>query len=48
MKTYIVKYTTTDGDLCSVWVEANSIEDAKAKARSEYWDIEGILMVNEI
>lgn len=48
MKTYVVRYTTTDGDLCAVCVEAESIEDAKAKARSEYWDIEGILMVNEI
>lgn len=48
MRRYVVRYTTTDGDVCAVCVEAESIEDAKAKARNEYWDIEGIIMVSEM
>lgn len=48
MKKYVVKYTTTDGDLCSVCVEAESVEDAKIQARNDYWDIKGIINVTEI
>ena len=48
MKKYIVKYTDKDGDLCSVWVEATSREDAKRQARNEYWDIKDIVMVTEM
>lgn len=43
MKKYIIKYEDKSGDLSSVWVTASSKEDAKAKAKREYWDIEEII-----
>lgn len=48
MKQYIVKYNSTRGDLCSVWISAESREDAKRKVRSEYWDIKDIVMIQEM
>lgn len=48
MKRYIVKYMSRDSELCFVWVEAESREDAKMQAKDEYWDIEDIVMVTEI
>lgn len=48
MDKYIVKYTDKSGDLSSVWVYANSKEDAKAQARNEYWDIADIVMVSKM
>ena len=47
MKKYIVKYIDNDGDLCSVWVEADSIQDAKLQVKREYWDIKEIVSCNE-
>lgn len=47
MKKYIVKYIDNDGDLCSVWVEASSKQDAKTEVRRKYWDIKEIVIVNE-
>ena len=47
MKKYIVKYMDKSDDLCSVWVTASSKEDAKAQARSEYWDIKEIITCYE-
>lgn len=48
MKQYIVKYNSTRGDLCSVWINAESREDAKRKVNSEYWDIKDIVMIQEM
>ena len=39
MKKFIVKYIDKNDDLSSVWVTANSKENAKQVARREYWDI---------
>lgn len=47
MKKYIVKYTSKDGDLSSVWVEAENKEDAKFQVKREYWDVKDIVMVTE-
>ncbi len=48
-KKYIVGYTTsTDHDSCKVWVTADNPDDAKCKARREYWDIERIDFVREM
>ena len=48
MKKFIVKYTDKSGDLSSVWVSADSKEEAKRVAKMEYWDITDIIMVTEI
>jgi hypothetical protein len=48
MKQYIIKYTTASGDLCSVWVVADTREDAKRQACASYWDIKDIVMVTEM
>ena len=48
-KKYLVCYTTnTDHDSCKVWVYADSPEDAKQQAYSEYWDIDYIDFVREL
>ena len=47
MKKYIIKYEDKSGDLSSVWVTAASKEEAKAKAKREYWDIVDILICQE-
>ena len=52
MARYKVSYISTmDGDCCSVWVEANSKEDAKDEVLYEHWDVEeiiGVTKMNEI
>lgn len=50
MKQFKVVYVPThdSDDVCSVWVYADSREDAKKVARSEHWDISSIISVNEI
>lgn len=50
MKKFKIRYIPTYDreDMCSVWVYARNREDAKIVARSEYWDIEDIISVNEI
>ena len=48
MDKYIVKYTDKRGDLSSVWVYANSVEEAKQNAKNEYWDIVDIVMVSKL
>ena len=47
MRDYIVKYISTEGVLCSVWVTAESREYAKMQVQDDYWDIKDILMVLE-
>ena len=44
MDKYIVKYTDKSGDLSTVWVAADSKDDAKNQVRSEYWDVQDIVM----
>lgn len=39
MDKYIVKYTDKYGDLSTVWVTADSKDDAKKQVRIEYWDV---------
>ena len=49
MKTYYITYrSSTDGDCCAVWTNANSKDEAIDDVKSEYWDIETILEVREI
>lgn len=48
MKQFIVKYNSTRGDLCSVWINAESREDAMRKVILEYWDIKDIVMIQEM
>ena len=45
MDKYIVKYTDKCGDLSTVWVTADSKDDAKKQVRREYWDVQDIVMV---
>lgn len=47
MKKFIVRYYDLSGELCSVWVEANTKEKAKEEVYSEYWDIQKIVEVYE-
>ena len=47
MKKYIVKYTDKSGDLNSIWVAADSKEEAKYQARREYWDVDDIISCYE-
>lgn len=47
MRTYIIKYINHDDDLCTVWLQAESSEDARNKVRADYHDIKDLLMVKE-
>lgn len=47
MARWMVKYTDANGDLSSVWVEAETREEAKRTAYREYWDIEDIVLIKE-
>lgn len=47
MKKFIVKYIDKNDDLSSVWVTANSKEEAKREAKREYWDIKEIITCYE-
>lgn len=46
MAKWIVKYTDANGDLSSVWVEAETPAEANIASR-EYWDIEDVVMVKQ-
>lgn len=49
MNKYAIDYlSTTDHDMCHVWVKAYSEEDAIYEAQREYWDIEEIICCREI
>lgn len=46
LKKYKVTYiSTSDDDICNVWVEAESKSEAEREVRGEYHDIDKILMV---
>lgn len=46
MKTFYVDYiSSSDHDVCHVWCEANSKEQAESNVRGEYWDIEEIISI---
>ena len=45
MKFY-VSYEDRRGDLCNVWVNADSKEDAIRQVKHEYWDVSEILSVH--
>ena len=48
MKTYYIDYiSSTDHDVCHVWCEAESKEQARSYVKSEYWDVEEIISVRE-
>ena len=47
MKKYIIRYIDKSGDTSSVWVEANSKEEAKREVKREYWDIKEIINCRE-
>ena len=47
MKKFIIKYIDKSDDLSSVWVNASSKEEAKSKAKREYWDIKEIIMCTQ-
>lgn len=46
MKKFYVDYIDSDDDLCHIWVEANSKEEAIREAKREYWDIKNIIDVH--
>lgn len=48
MGKYEVKYVDKHDDLCTIWVNADSTDEARMSAKSEYWDIKEILMVTKI
>lgn len=43
---YYVDYNDVHGDLCHVWVDADSTQDAIDQARDEYCDILDIIDVH--
>lgn len=45
MKYYVTYRSSSDGDCCTVWTEANSKQDAIDYVKSEYWDIKEIIDV---
>lgn len=46
MKTYYITYISkTDGDCCTVWTEAMSMEDAIDEVMHDYWDVKEIIEV---
>lgn len=46
MNKYIITYISKgDDDVCKVWVHANSKDEAKREALSEYWDIKEIISI---
>ena len=47
MRNYIIRYIDKSGDSCSIWITANSVEEAKREAKREYWDIEEIISCRE-
>lgn len=48
MKKYYVTYrSSTDHDCCTVWTNAHSKQDAINDVKSEYWDVESIIDVEE-
>ena len=47
MKNYIITYIDKSGDSCSIWIVADSKEEAKREAKREYWDIEEIISCRE-
>lgn len=44
---YYVDYMDKEGDLSHVWVNADSKQDAEAKAKREYWDIDEIISIHK-
>ncbi len=44
---YYIDYTDKSGDLCHVWVYAQSESEAEYKVRSEYWDIREIIQIRK-
>lgn len=44
---YYVDYMDKGRDLCHVWVDADSKQDAISQVRSEYWDIDEIISVHK-
>lgn len=46
MKFY-VSYNTKDGDFSTIWVNADSADEAESEARSEYWDIAEIVNIRK-
>lgn len=46
MKKYYIDYMDKSGDLCHVWVNADSKQDAENQVRSEYWDIDHIISIH--
>ena len=47
MKNYIIRYIDKSGDSCSIWISADSVEEAKKEAKREYWDIKEIISCRE-
>lgn len=44
--TYYIDYRSTeDEDICHVWCEATSVEEAKDYIKHEYWDVKEIINV---
>lgn len=46
MKFY-VDYEDKEGELCHVWVNASTKQEAEAQAKREYWDIENIISIHK-
>ena len=44
--TYIPTYDPED--ICKIWVEASSKDEAIREAKSEYWDIKDIISVTKL
>ena len=38
MNKYYIEFLDTEGDINNLWIYANSIEDAKFKVISQYWN----------
>lgn len=45
MKTYIIDYIDTSGDVSHIWLNAENEKQAKSLAKEECWDIKEIVQI---
>lgn len=44
---FYVDYEDTGSDLCHVWVEADSKEEAINRVKQEYWNVDKIITIHK-
>jgi hypothetical protein len=47
MNKYYIEFLDTEGDINNLWIYANSIEEAKFKVISQYWNFHKLITCYE-